>query len=64
MSKSCEKWSFMSRCQAKKFPTLYSDIFFYIHDLLFVYLFVLARRSRDRMIVGFTTACVISAYHH
>jgi len=22
------------------------------------------RRDRDRMVVGFTTACVISCYHH
>jgi len=22
------------------------------------------RRGRDRMVVGFTTTCVISAYHH
>ena len=22
------------------------------------------RRSRDRMVVGFTTTCAISAYHH
>ena len=22
------------------------------------------RRARDRMVVGFTTTCVISAYHH
>ena len=22
------------------------------------------RRGHDRMVVGFTTACVISAYHH
>jgi len=22
------------------------------------------RRGRDRMVVGFTTTCVISSYHH
>ena len=23
-----------------------------------------SRRGRDRMLIGFTTVCVISAYHH
>jgi hypothetical protein len=29
-----------------------------------VYYFSRGRRGRDRMVVGFTTTCVISAKHH
>jgi len=25
---------------------------------------LIARRGRDRLVVGFTTKCAISAYHH
>jgi hypothetical protein len=32
-----------------------------IHNLLF---FWGGRRGRDRMVLGFTTTCAISAYHH
>jgi hypothetical protein len=41
--------------------------FFYIKywlDWLAVKQFVEGRRGRDRMLVGFTTTCTISAYHH
>ena len=38
------------------------------HSILFSFIFVLntsrGRRDRDHMVVGFTTTCVISAYHH
>jgi hypothetical protein len=30
-----------------------------------IFIFILrGRRGRDRMVVGFTTTCTISAYHH
>ena len=27
-------------------------------------MYIWGRRARDRMVVGFTTTCLISAYHH
>ena len=39
--------------------------FMAIHQhLTDIYLYVMKRRGRDRMVVGFTTAYAISPYHH
>jgi len=35
-----------------------------IQELLELFFQRSGRRGRDRMVVGFTTACAISAYHH
>ena len=32
----------------------------YGHNIIYIR----GRRGRDRMVVGFTTTCAISAYHH
>ena len=32
--------------------------------LLFIVVYNVGRRGRDRMVVGFTTTYAISAYHH
>ena len=41
-------------------------LLFSIFVLSFVFLLLCSRsrRGRDRMLVGFTTVCAISAYHH
>ena len=31
---------------------------------IYLYYFPLGRHGRDRMVVGFTTTCTTSAYHH
>jgi hypothetical protein len=32
--------------------------------IAFIFIFMWGRRGRDRLVVGFTTICAISAYHH
>jgi hypothetical protein len=36
----------------------------FLMEKLFILKFVWGRRGRDRMVVGFTTTCAISAYNH
>jgi len=41
------------------------DNFWYLQCVLFEYTVINGgRRGRDRMVVGFTTTCAISAYHN
>ena len=37
---------------------------FLIPEATDIYYGTRGRRGRDRMVVGFTTTCTISAYHH
>jgi hypothetical protein len=37
---------------------------FIYKDVQYTLIFLRGRRGRDRMVVGFTTTCTISAYHH
>ena len=41
-------------------------VFFFVFFpfLFFAYLFLLDRRGRDRMVVGFTATCALRSYHH
>ena len=44
-------------------------MYIYIKNILYGHTFVYTKlydghHDRDRMVVGFTTACAISAYHH
>jgi hypothetical protein len=36
----------------------------YMSTLLLIYIRTKGHRGRERMVVGFTTTCAISAYHH
>jgi hypothetical protein len=37
---------------------------FTCHTILFMFCICMGCRGHDRMVVGFTTTCAISAYHH
>jgi hypothetical protein len=37
---------------------------FYVLCVSYIYFQPRGRRGHDRMVVGFTTTCIISAYHH
>jgi hypothetical protein len=41
-----------------------SNLFLLLPYIRFVLSWVRGRRGRDRMVVGFTTTCTITAYHH
>ena len=36
----------------------------FCHDFINIFSSLIGRHGRDRMIVGFTTTCIISVYHH
>ena len=68
----CKDWSLTVRCQAYIFR-LYSPSFFCAAKAsvrrlapraIFYLIYLRGRRGRDRMVVGFTTTCTISACHH
>jgi hypothetical protein len=56
--KKCQKRIIVSRKHLNK---SYIYIYIYIHQNQ---KYSGAQRGRDRMVVGLTTTCVISAYHH
>ena len=58
-----KQWSVIvtQNCKDKPIFNLYNHIY-YLYNL--IYSPVSGRRGRDRMVVGFTTTYLISAYYH
>ena len=58
----------MAGCKENRIPTVFKsfELFVAFFSNIFNgwYLYRGGRHGRDRMVVGFTTNCAISAYHH
>ena len=59
------KWKDFCRWKCKKIHSNGSRrLFLRIYSVFFITYYSRGRRGHDRMVVGFTTTCAISTYHH
>jgi hypothetical protein len=54
----------LAACSRYNVPTLFRNLLKRSSSLITLCCFYRSRRGRDRMVVGFTTTCAISAYYH